>query len=72
MYCMTIPFNWLYCIPDGMGIQFVKKEYLEDTETELKSKYIMLKPNIMSDYPAVIKGNYKLIISTDDFEIWSK
>lgn len=72
IYDMTIPFNWLYCIPDGMGIQFVKKEYLEDTETELKSKYIMLKPNIMSDYPAVIKGNYKLIISTDDFEIWSK
>lgn len=72
IYDMEVPFNWLYCIPDGMGIQFVTKGYLEDSETELKSKYIMLTPDTVNEYPAIKEGNYKLIIDTDDLEIWSK
>lgn len=70
-YDMGVDFNWLFCITDGIGIQFNLGGYLKDSGNQIKSKYIMMQTE--SDVcDRMICEKYDLIIKTDDFVVFEK
>lgn len=65
---MDLDFRWIYCITDGMGIQYDEASYLENPNNEIKSKYIMTYPK-GNVYNRLISDHYDEIIKTDDFVV---
>ncbi len=70
-YDMSMDVRWMYCITDGMGIQYDEADYLENPENEIKARYVMTCQDSKA-CERLMAEEYEIIMETDDFLVFER